>query len=336
MDPVSQGLAGAALPGSVSNKKEIRLALIVGFLSGLLADIDILIRSSEDPFLFLEYHRQFTHSIIFIPIGGLVASLILWVFVRKRLSFGRLYLYATLGYAAHGFIDACTSYGTSLLWPFSDVRVSWGVISIIDPIFTLTLLVLFVIAFVRKSVNTVRFSLVFAVLYLLLGYYQNTRVENFIMNVAALRGHTVEKVLVRPSIGNILVWRTVYKSGGYYYADAVRAGISALPTIYEGDRIKAFDIGIGYPGIDKDSVQHNDILRFNRFSNGYLGLDPDNPYVIGDIRYSLLPNGILPLWGIKLDRGKQDNHAEMYDYDSSVSKENWQTFVDMLLGKPLK
>ena len=108
MDPVSQGLAGAALPGSVSNKKEIRLALIIGFLSGLLADIDILIRSSEDPFLFLEYHRQFTHSIIFIPIGGLVASLILWIFVRKRLSFGKLYLYATLGYATPAFIDSCT------------------------------------------------------------------------------------------------------------------------------------------------------------------------------------------------------------------------------------
>lgn len=335
MDPVSQGLAGAVLPGSVSKKKEIRLALIVGFLSGLLADIDVLIRSSQDPFLFLEYHRQFTHSIIFIPIGGLAASLILWIFVRKRLSFGKLYLYATLGYATHAFIDASTSYGTSLFWPFSDVRVSWGVISIVDPIFTLTLLALFIIAFVKRSVNTVRVSLAFAVFYLLLGYYQKERAHDFIMNVAALRGHTVERIVVRPSIGNLLVWRTVYESDGYYYADAVRAGISGLPGLYEGNRLKAFYPDDGYPGVRKDSIQHSDILRFNRFSNGFLAIHPDYPRVIGDARYSLLPNGVLPLWGIKVDSGKQNSHAEMYDFDSSVSKEKWQTFVNMLLGKPL-
>lgn len=335
MDPVSQGLAGAVLPGSVSNKKEIRLALIVGFLSGLLADIDILIRSSQDPFLFLEYHRQFTHSIIFIPIGGLIASLILWIFVRKRLSFGKLYLYATLGYATHAFIDASTSYGTSLFWPFSDVRVSWGVISIIDPVFTLTLLVLFVIAFIKKSVNTVRLSLAFAIFYLLLGYYQKDRAQDYIINVAALRGHEVQRVVVRPSIGNLIVWRTVYESDGYYYADAVRPGIWAPPDLYEGSRLKAFYPEDGYPGIEKGSIQHSDILRFNRFSNGFLAVHPDYSDVLGDARYSLLPNGVLPLWGVKLDSGDQDGHAELYDFERSVTAEDWRDFKNMLLGKPL-
>lgn len=66
MDPVSQGLVGAVLPQSVSNKKEIRLAAAIGFLSGLLADIDVIIHSSTDPLMFLDYHRQFTHSLVFI------------------------------------------------------------------------------------------------------------------------------------------------------------------------------------------------------------------------------------------------------------------------------
>ena len=74
MDPVSQGLVGSVLPQSVSNKHELRLAAVIGFLAGLLADLDVLIRSSEDSLLFLDYHRQFTHSIIFIPVGGLVAA----------------------------------------------------------------------------------------------------------------------------------------------------------------------------------------------------------------------------------------------------------------------
>ena len=43
--------------------------------------------------------------------------------------------FSTLGILTHGFLDACTSYGTSLFWPFSSTRVSWNVISIVDPFF---------------------------------------------------------------------------------------------------------------------------------------------------------------------------------------------------------
>ncbi|MEE8298686.1 MAG: metal-dependent hydrolase, partial [Thermodesulfobacteriota bacterium] len=92
MDPVSQGFVGAVLPQSSSSKKEIRLAAAIGLLSGLLADIDVVIHSSTDPLLFLDYHRQFTHSLIFIPLGALVAAGICWLFLKKRLSFAKIYL----------------------------------------------------------------------------------------------------------------------------------------------------------------------------------------------------------------------------------------------------
>lgn len=335
MDALSQGLVGAALPGSVSNKKEIRIALIVGFLSGLLADIDIIIRSSEDPLLFFEYHRHFTHSLVFIPLGGLAAAGVLWIFFRRRISFWKLFLYAALGYGTHAFLDSCTSYGTSLFWPFSDARISWRLISIIDPIFTLTLGILFVAAYYKRSVFTIRAALLFAVLYLLLGYYQRERTEDFISNVAALRGHTVERVMVHPSIGNLLVWRTVYQSGGYYYTDAVRAGLSGMPSLYEGGKIKVFNTAMGFAGMERESVQYEDVLRFNHFSKGFLVIHPEYPNVIGDVRYSTLPNGVKPLWGIKLDPDSQNSHVEVYDYDRSVSSEDWRKFKSMLIGRPL-
>ena len=41
-----------------------------------------------------------------------------------------------MGYATHGLLDSCTSYGTQLFWPFSDVRVAWDTMSIVDPLFT--------------------------------------------------------------------------------------------------------------------------------------------------------------------------------------------------------
>ncbi|MEQ9620198.1 MAG: metal-dependent hydrolase [Deltaproteobacteria bacterium] len=335
MDPVSQGLVGAVLPQSVSNKKEIRLAALVGFLSGVLADIDVLIRSSEDPLLVLEYHRHFTHSLIFIPVGGLVAAGLLWPFMKKRMSFGKVYLYATLGYATAGLLDACTNYGTQLLWPFSDWRIGWNVISIIDPVFTLMLACFVVIAVFKNSRYIARAGLAFAVLYLLFGLFQRERAEDFMRTIADGRGHEVERITVHPSIGNLVLWRSIYESEGEYYVDAVRAGLLSGPGIYEGGSLEAVELTNNFHDIDKNSVLYKDILRFQHFSDGYLVIHPDYPNVLGDLRYSLLPNSVKPLWGIEINMDREDQHVSMSDYDRNVTGDNWRAFLKMLRGEEL-
>ncbi len=84
MDPLTQGALGAALPQSVSNKKSLGIIGILGFLSGIAPDLDIFIRSESDPILFLEFHRQFTHSLVFIPFGGLICALVLYFIISKK------------------------------------------------------------------------------------------------------------------------------------------------------------------------------------------------------------------------------------------------------------
>src|SRR5690606_37296019 len=108
-------------------------------------DLDTLIRSGSDPLLFLELHRHFTHSIAFVPIGALLCAAALHPLVRRRMPFRRAYLFSLLGFGSHALLDACTSYGTLLLWPFSDVRVAWSVVSVVDPLFTLPVVALVVL-----------------------------------------------------------------------------------------------------------------------------------------------------------------------------------------------
>ena len=88
MDPLTQGTIGAVLPQALS-KKNLGIVALLGFLSGMAPDLDILIRSSTDPLLSLEYHRQFTHSLIFIPFGGLICALILFTVFKKISPFIR-------------------------------------------------------------------------------------------------------------------------------------------------------------------------------------------------------------------------------------------------------
>ena len=137
MDPVSQGALGAIFAQTISNKKKILIGSILGCIAGLAPDLDIFIRSSSDPLLKLEFHRQFTHSLVFIPIGALIVTLFTRLFFKKYLNWKLSYLFSLFGFATHGLLDACTSYGTQLLWPFSNERVSWNNISVVDPFLTI-------------------------------------------------------------------------------------------------------------------------------------------------------------------------------------------------------
>jgi inner membrane protein len=149
MDIVTQGLLGAALAQAAAPPSQSRAATVVGFCAGVLPDADALLRSSADPLLFLDWHRHFTHALAFVPAGALIASILLAPFYLRPLGATRLYGYAFLGYALSGLLDACTSYGTHLWWPFSDERVAWRIISIVDPIFSGILLVGVVAVFWR-------------------------------------------------------------------------------------------------------------------------------------------------------------------------------------------
>ena len=87
MDPLTQGTVGAAFSQSSADKKNILKISVIGFLAGLAPDLDVLIQSSTDPILFLEYHRQFTHSLFFIPFGSLFVAAISFPLFKKSMNF---------------------------------------------------------------------------------------------------------------------------------------------------------------------------------------------------------------------------------------------------------
>lgn len=332
MDLLTQGLLGAVLAQAASRRGETRLATGIGFGAGLLADADALIRSSGDPLLTLEYHRHFSHALVFIPIGALLAALVLWPFIRQRLGFARLYLYSLLGYSLSGFLDACTSYGTHLFWPFSQLRTAWNIISIIDPVFTLVLLSALLIGVGKRMSVAARVGLGLAVVYLAFGWLQHERAELAAAELARQRGHGVARMVVKPTLGNLLLWRSVYVSGDRFHVDAIRVGPGSGVRVYGGGSLERFTPRGDLPRLAADTVLYRDIQRFREFSDDYLVRYPGKPRVLGDVRYAMLPNGLEPLWGIHMDPEAPERHAE-YQVYRDASKENRRRFVDMLLGR---
>ena len=332
MDILTQGLLGGVLAQSIAGKAENKRAALVGMIAGMLADADILISSSNDPLLNIEYHRHFSHSLLFIPVGAAIAFLILWPFMRRHLSLQRLYIYCLAGYSMSGLLDTCTSYGTHLLWPFSDERVAWNIISIIDPVFTLLLLVSLLLGLRIKHWRVAVTGLMLALVYMGLGFVQLHRAQDVMHALIDERQHTADKLLVKPTLGNLFLWRSLYINDSRIYVDAVRVGLFADNQIYEGESVLLFSQQRDLPELEPASALHNDIQRFTHFSDGFVAFDPEQENVLGDIRYSMLPNSTKPLWGIVLDREQPQVHAD-YRFFRDGRKTVRQTFVNMLFGR---
>lgn len=331
MDIVTQGIAGAVLAQTGANRQHKTAATLIGFLAGLLPDADILIRSAEDPLLNLEFHRQFSHSLLFIPIGAGMAALLLWPFFRKHLPIPSIYLFSLLGYSIGGLLDACTSFGTQLLWPFSDTRIAWNLIAVVDPVFTLGLLAGLLMGWRTGRRRFPALAVGFACLYLAFAYLQQQFAMQAQQQLINQRGHNASMAIVKPSLGNVLLWRSVYRHHDHYYVDAIRVGIWNKVRLYPGDSIPAYAIK-PHQNEATASRQTRDIIRFGRLSQGYLVQHPRDRHVIGDIRYAMLPNSIEPLWGVRLNPGNQQAGVEEATFRKSDTATRKQ-FTDMLLGK---
>ena len=330
MDPLSQGTVGAAFAQSVANKNNIFKIGFIGFLAGLTPDLDVLIQSSTDPILSLEYHRQFTHSLFFIPFGSLIVALLIFPLVKRSMSLKTVYFASLLGYATHGLLDACTSYGTQLFWPFSNERVSWNNISIVDPLFTIPVLILVVIAIRTKNKIFSFFGIGWIIFYLSLGFVQYERALSAAIELANMRGHNAERLTLKPSFGNLILWKSIYQHKDTFYVDAIRTAQSSTWCL--GESIRAFDYQYHLPDLDEGSQQKNDIERFRWFSQDYLGYDKEKN-ILTDVRYSMIPNQISPMWGLIIDVQRGINEHAIWWTSRSLDQSQLDLFKDMLKGK---
>jgi inner membrane protein len=258
--------------------------------------------------------------------------LLLWPFVRRHLSAKRLYLFCLAGYSMSGVLDACTSYGTHLFWPFLDQRVALNIISIIDPVFTLILLVTLLTGLRLGHRQVAYAGLALCMMYLAIGFVQLQRAEQVAEALREKRGHVAMQSMVKPTLANLVLWRSVYIHADRIVVDAIRVGMFDTGKVIEGESVARFSLDKDLPQLDGSSVLYADILRFQSFSDGYVAIDPMQANVLGDIRYSMLPVSARPLWGIVIDRDRPQVHAD-YRFFRDSSQAVRETFINLLFDR---
>lgn len=304
MDILTHAVMGAALAAAVVPVRAgagvlagRRLAAGIGAAAGLLPDADALIQSGGDALLVLDYHRHFTHALAFVPFGALIAALLLWPLLRRRIGFGALYVCSFAGYLPHPLLDACTSYGTHLWLPFSARREAWNLIAVVDPLFTLLLALPLFLFLRRPGSMAVRWSLVLGLAYLGLGFFQQQRAETVAVALAQSRGHATSQLSVKPSMANLVLWRSLYVHDGRVQVDAFHLGLKLRH--YPGQSAVLLDAAGAQRVAAGDTQRLRDIERFRVFSDGFIVLDRARSVFVGDARYAMQPNAIAPIWGLE-------------------------------------
>lgn len=333
MDPVTQGLLGAAAAQVLLGRRLGRRAWLYGAVGGMAADLDVLIRSSDDPLVALRYHRHFTHSLAFVPVGGVLSALP-WV-LRTRFAEHRrsIVLGTTAGYATHALLDAFTSYGTMLWWPLSQARVAWNAVAIVDPIYT-GILAVGVILSARwagrgRPATPARLALLVSSLYLALGLVQRHRALEATRALAQARGHAVERIEAFPSPPVDFLWRTTYVSDGRVHVDRVRTPWWSAAEATAGESIPLVTAADVPAAIREHPRTWEAFETYRWFTDGWLAWEPEHEQVLGDLRYGRDLAGVESMWGLRL-RPAEPEPVTSYRADmGSRLSERW----DLLLGR---
>ncbi|MBS7778901.1 metal-dependent hydrolase [Acidovorax sp. CCYZU-2555] len=220
MDSVSQIALGSALAiATLGRRTAVWKAALWGAVAGTLPDLDVLI-DHGNALANMVNHRGNSHSLLYL---FLLAPLLGWGIARlhgEGAHWRRWWLAMALVLVTHPILDWFTIYGTQLLRPFSTEAYGLGSVFVIDPLYTLPLLIGVGIALCRKSFAGLRanqIGLALSSLYLAWGVLAQQHVIGIAQACLAAQRIAAQQLLVTPTPLNTLLWRVVALDDTHYW-----------------------------------------------------------------------------------------------------------------------
>ncbi|MYL83106.1 metal-dependent hydrolase [Desulfovibrio aerotolerans] len=217
MDPVTHAVAGVLIGQAARDRfPTVRALIPLSALAAWMPDVDNIV-TFFGPEAYMRYHRGLTHSLL----GG---ALLAWLLaaLTARFTTGAktpgLFILFYFGVLSHLFLDCITSYGTSIFLPFSDARVSFPAVFILDPVYTLALIGLAVAAAWRPAARKKLAVAGLAVMlgWPALGFGVGQAVSAHARTLLVARGGQPTAVIAQPDAFSPLWWKIIAEEGNEY------------------------------------------------------------------------------------------------------------------------
>lgn len=267
MDTLTHIVVGACLGEATTGKKLGQKALWLGAIAQSVPDIDFITHFWLEQPDEIMAHRGFTHSLLFC-FGAtlLLAYTCKYIFHANELSLRRWLLLFSVNLFSHVFIDSFNAYGTAWFEPFHHARISFHVLFVADPFFSIWPLIAFVLLLIIRKDQYKRkiiwmAGIGFSSAYLMYAIVNKLYIDREVRNNLKQRGlaATNPHYFTTPTPLNSWLWYVVASDSNGYYT-GYRSVFDRNPTM----DLHYFprNDSLLREAIDKDEVK--DLLRFAR------------------------------------------------------------------------
>lgn len=285
MDSLTHIVLGGCIGEVIAGKQLGKKALFWGILTQSLPDIDFIASFWMSPAEDLLAHRGFTHSFLFIV---LVAPLLALAADRwhrpHNYSFKKFTLFFAIEMLVHVVLDACNAYGTGWFEPFSHYRVSFHLLFVADPLFSLWPCIAFIVLlFARNSYPARRqwavAAFVLSAAYIGISIVNKATIDKSVKEIAQQQGISWKRYFSTPTPLNNMLWFVVLEDGKGFY--------TGHRSVFD----KGSDTALLHYKLRHDDYLEpvedvEDLHRLVRFSQGYYIIDRyDSTLVFNDLRF---------------------------------------------------
>ncbi len=282
MDSVTQVVLGGAVGYAVLGDKVGRKAALYGAVLGTLPDLDVFLPYGGEVEAFT-YHRGFSHSVL---VHLLISPLIVWLITRCHQATAvykkRWFWLVFLCLSTHGVLDSLTVYGTQLLWPITEYPFGIASLFIIDPLYTLPLLIAFIAVFLPKlppyrALRMNRAALVLSSVYIVWSLGTKFYIDQTVKTALHDRQIQAEYYLSTPAPFSTLLWRILVMSGDEYYEGYV--------SIFDSPSEVSLDNYDSTESLLTEIEDEWDVQRLQWFTKGFYAVKQEEKNIIlSDLR----------------------------------------------------
>ena len=339
MDSLTQIILGAACGEIALGKKIGNKALLFGAIGGTIPDLDVFIGKLlySNEIQAMAFHRGFMHSLLF----AVLAAFLFGYFTHRLYNTGKrrgttiqkdwIWLFF-LSIFTHPILDCFTPYGTQLFAPFSNYRVAFNTISVVDPLYTLPFLICMIVVLFYKRTNKKRIQWTKAGLYISAAYLFFTIGNKFYIDSVFKKsfkkaGISIERFSAQPSILNNILWYAVAETADTYYLTFY----SLLDKSATADKIITIKKKHHLVDMSADNLK-----TLAWFSNNYYRIskmDKIGTYKYTDLRYPMLNPEDIDTTVFNFTILFKNNQWDILPFDGNPpSKEDFALFINRLKG----
>ncbi|MBL7765195.1 MAG: metal-dependent hydrolase [Chitinophagaceae bacterium] len=266
MDSITHIVMGAAIGDTLLGKKAGRKAALAGAFLKTFPDFDLFISGLSDNRKYILYHRSHTHAFLVEFLCAFPLALIFYFLFRKRISYKEWFMLSLVCLWGHSIVDVFTNYGTRLFLPFTNQLYSLNNISIVDLIFTVPMLLFVLVGLFFKNQSRgrmvcMRSSLLYAVLYLCLTFFNKIQADKVFRTSLKAKQTPYTSYMSNPTILNNLLWYSLATTRDSLYV--------GLYSLLEDSRTPEWRVYARHTELLDKHPSTKDIQLLTWFSQGY-------------------------------------------------------------------